>query len=265
MIKDIPVKDITIIENSRLRTDNSDVSLLMKDIKAHGLFHPIGVYETKDNSYVLLYGSRRLMAYKKLGYTTIPASILSKPSDDEMIVINSSENIHRENLKPHELGRVCLILKKQGLNNQEIGTRLGLSRTKIEDCLKIIQLVPEKFFSSIENISNRRNTEGKLGTNVVSAILNLRTSKANTLKCLEYAKSNVISKADISKLGEMLSQGRTYESAMQNLKNLRSFSFAIGFKKKEVEQFLKREKLTLTRYVMEVLRGQRKPNTSVLM
>ena len=101
MIKEISVNHIDIVENSRTRTDKSDVSLLMKDIKQNGLLHPIGVYENKDR-YVLLFGSRRLMACKKLGYDKILASIMNKPSQEELLLINTSENLHREDLKPHE-------------------------------------------------------------------------------------------------------------------------------------------------------------------
>jgi hypothetical protein len=126
MIKEINVKNIDVIQNSRARTDLSDVSLLMKDIKQNGLLHPIGVYEEKSR-YVLLFGSRRLSAFKKLGYDKILANIMDKPTAQELLLINTSENLHREDLKPHELGRICLILNKQGLNKKEIATRLGLT------------------------------------------------------------------------------------------------------------------------------------------
>jgi ParB/RepB/Spo0J family partition protein len=264
IIKEISVKDISIVQNSRTRTDKSDISLLMKDIKQNGLLHPIGVYE-KDSKYLLLYGSRRLMAYKKLGYTKISANILDEPTEQELLFINTSENLHREDLKPHELGRICLILNKQGLNKKEIATRLGLTEGKVFDVIRIIQNVPRDLMDDIQNVKNTRNIAGKLATNTVSQILNVRTKPQNQVKLMKFAKVNSLTGCDIKTFDGMFRQGKDFEGALKEIKNTATKSLTISLKKKQSEVFFKKEGITFSGYVLEVLKGQRKPNTGILI
>lgn len=261
--KEIPVKDIKIIENSRTRTDESDVSFLMRDIKQHGLLHPIGVYADGEK-YILLFGSRRLKAFQKLGFDKIPAQIMEKLSEQDLLLVNSSENLHREDLKPHEVGRICIILQKQGLNYKEIATRLGLTEGRVRDCMSILREVPKELLKDIQNVTNTRNVEGKLSVTTVGSVLGMRTSNANKIKLLKYAKTEGISNADVRKIGDNLRDNRDFDEAVNDSKNSQTKHIHITLKKKQASAFFKSQKITLQSYAYEVLKGQRKPNTSIL-
>lgn len=42
-IKDVPIDKIKVIENTRLRIEETELSSLMEDIKQRGLLQPIGL------------------------------------------------------------------------------------------------------------------------------------------------------------------------------------------------------------------------------
>ena len=75
--------------NSRLY-GNDDVSELMGDIKQNGLLQSIGI---RDSDYAIIYGNRRVDAFKKLGYKTIQADVYTDCTDDDLMFLNLSYNI----------------------------------------------------------------------------------------------------------------------------------------------------------------------------
>ncbi len=56
-----PIKDVKDFDNSRIRTEKSDMVPLMEDIKHRGLLQPIGVLENNGN-YIVRFGNRRLVS-----------------------------------------------------------------------------------------------------------------------------------------------------------------------------------------------------------
>jgi ParB/RepB/Spo0J family partition protein len=73
-IKKVKCEDIIIKE--RFRKDLGNLDKLMESIQSYGLLQPIGI--TKDNQ--LIFGYRRLRAWKKLGHDEIEARIVDTPS-----------------------------------------------------------------------------------------------------------------------------------------------------------------------------------------
>jgi ParB-like chromosome segregation protein Spo0J len=61
-----------IIIGNRFRKDFGDIDSLAQSINETGLLQPVGI--TPDNK--LIYGSRRIEAYKRLGRTEIPVIIV---------------------------------------------------------------------------------------------------------------------------------------------------------------------------------------------
>ena len=64
-IQEIPIKEIKILDNIRQIIKEQEMPYLMQSIKENGLLQPIGVKADKVG-YTLIWGFRRLMAYKKL-------------------------------------------------------------------------------------------------------------------------------------------------------------------------------------------------------
>ena len=70
-VKSIKVSEILI--KNRFRKDYGDIESLAKSIQELGLLQPIGV--SQDN--VLIFGERRILAIKSLGWEYIPAIAFS--------------------------------------------------------------------------------------------------------------------------------------------------------------------------------------------
>ena len=74
----------SIIVKKRIRRDIGDIEELMESLKKHGQLSPIIVNRNNE----LIAGFRRLQAAKKLGWTSIEAVILDKPSRLEELEID---------------------------------------------------------------------------------------------------------------------------------------------------------------------------------
>ncbi len=82
----------------RRRVKKGALAALAKSMDRYGLIHPIVV---RDDG-VLVAGGRRLEAAKKLGWKSIPATAISKLSDEQLREIELEENIRREGLDSYE-------------------------------------------------------------------------------------------------------------------------------------------------------------------
>jgi ParB family transcriptional regulator, chromosome partitioning protein len=92
----VPISEITIPEGRRKVTPAS-VDALADSIREGGLLHPISL--TSD--YVLVAGGHRLAAYRKLGYKSIPATILELDGiHAELLALD--ENLRRRALTEAE-------------------------------------------------------------------------------------------------------------------------------------------------------------------
>lgn len=97
VIKNIDIDDIVI--NKRIRRNLGELDSLMKSMGTFGLMNPIVINQKNE----LIAGERRLTAAKKLGWTTIPAAVVSHEGELEKLELEIEENLHRRNLTPDEL------------------------------------------------------------------------------------------------------------------------------------------------------------------
>ncbi len=89
--------------HDRKYIDTYSIYELSESIKAtNGLISPIVVRELSDGSYERVVGYRRIEAYKILKKKTIPAIILKDITDEQAILLMTSENMQRENLSPYD-------------------------------------------------------------------------------------------------------------------------------------------------------------------
>ena len=127
----VKLKDIKHIENSRLR-EKSDVGDLMHDIEQRGLLESIGI-RIKDNA--IIYGNRRVAAYKKLGYDEIDADFFDDVNDEDLLITNLAENIKRKDIGSVEIGRICRILTAKGMTHSEISVKLGITKSRVSSTI----------------------------------------------------------------------------------------------------------------------------------
>ncbi len=98
----------SIIVKNRIRRDVGDIKGLMESLKKHGQLTPIIV--TRNNE--LIAGFRRLEAAKRLGWKSIEAVILDRPSQQKKLEIEIEENVQRQDLSAEELDKGLLRLQK---------------------------------------------------------------------------------------------------------------------------------------------------------
>ncbi|MCX5807495.1 MAG: ParB/RepB/Spo0J family partition protein [Proteobacteria bacterium] len=85
---------------SAVDTTSESFKALMSSIKEKGVLEPV-LLTQKDDKYLLLCGERRYLAAQKLGMETIPARIVNTVTQkDEILAIQLTENLQREDLNP---------------------------------------------------------------------------------------------------------------------------------------------------------------------
>lgn len=107
-----------IIVGSRFRKEFGNIPALAENIEELGLLQPIGI----DASYRLVFGERRLRAFKHLGRESIPALFINL---DSIIKGEHAENEMREAFKVSERVAIGLALEN------EVGERRGRPTNEI--------------------------------------------------------------------------------------------------------------------------------------
>lgn len=115
-LKYINVKDI-IVWTPRIR-GNTDITALTTSIKNDGLLQPIVVAPTKtEGRYVLIKGSRRLLACATLGMKNIPCVINSQISNSDIHVVEPIYSHNRPYSVNEMLNYIEYIKKEKGIDN----------------------------------------------------------------------------------------------------------------------------------------------------
>ncbi len=134
----------------RLTFDEEKLTELAQSIAENGVLQPIIVRKSQLIGYELLAGERRFQASKLAGISTIPA-IIREYSDQEMMTLSILENLQRENLNPIEEARsLAQLAEKLALTHEEIGKKLGKSRSYVSNTIRILSL-PSEILQHIEN------------------------------------------------------------------------------------------------------------------
>ena len=120
--------------------DEEALTSLAASITEVGVLQPIIVRQSGDDSYTLVAGERRWRAARKVGLTEIPAIV--RESDDRSLLTEALvENLQREDLSPLEEATAYQeLLEDFGLTHEEVGTRVGKSRSAITNSLRLLQL-----------------------------------------------------------------------------------------------------------------------------
>lgn len=140
-VKEVLVKKIKVNPHQP-RTDFDETALneLADSIKVHGIIQPLTVRESKDGSYELISGERRLRAIKIVGLEKVPAYIRNV-DDQRSLEMALIENIQRQNLNAIEVALSFeRMIKECSLKQEELGGRVGKNRTTVNNYLRLLQL-----------------------------------------------------------------------------------------------------------------------------
>ena len=139
-IEKIKLIDIEPNRNQPRRNfDMEAIEELAESIKIYGIIQPI-IVTKKEGYYEIVAGERRWRAAKKAGLTEMPCIIRN---DDERKTkeIALIENIQREDLNPIEKAKgFKQLIDEYGLKQQELADIMGMNRSTVANCLRILNL-----------------------------------------------------------------------------------------------------------------------------
>lgn len=142
-LRQLPVADIDPNPGQpRKRFDSEALQSLADSIGESGILQPILV-RPAGSRFELVAGERRWRAAQLAGLETVPAVVADR-DDDESLEAAVIENMAREDLNPVEEARaVAALVEDAGLTREQVGKRVGRSRSAISNLLRLLDLPPE--------------------------------------------------------------------------------------------------------------------------
>ena len=148
IVNETPKEEITQVKLDELRPnpyqprkvfDEKALQELADSIKEHGVFQPI-IVKKSIKGYEIIAGERRVKASRMAGLTEIPA-IIKDFNDTQMMEIALLENLQREDLTAiEEANAYKKLIETLSLTQEELGKRLGKSRSHITNMLGLLNL-----------------------------------------------------------------------------------------------------------------------------
>lgn len=182
--------------------DQRKLEELAQTISSHGLMQPLVVRRRDDGSYELIAGERRLRAIRDvLHRETAPVRIIS--ADDRMVrEMALVENLQRDDLNPIEEAAAFKELTQElGLTHEAIAERLQVSRPKITNTMRLLEL-PEE----IKGLVATRD----LAAGSARALLTL-ANPVTQLKLAKRAVAENLSTRQVEKLAAEIQRERERE------------------------------------------------------
>ncbi|WEK21322.1 MAG: ParB/RepB/Spo0J family partition protein [Candidatus Pedobacter colombiensis] len=140
-LENIPIELIDISPlNYRKYYDPDALDKFAEELAIHGIISSLTVRVVKKGRYELVAGERRFRGAQIAKLKHLPA-VIRTLTDQQVREIQLAENLQREN--PHPLHESLAIAQMQqdGLNNDEIATRLGKSKTFVYSRIKLAALI----------------------------------------------------------------------------------------------------------------------------
>ena len=162
-----PVTEIAIAEieanphQPRLMMDDEALDELTQSVREHGVIQPLIVTELPRGApggvrYRLIAGERRLRAAAAAGLTRVPVTV-RETTDRDQLELALIENVQREDLSPIEEARAYRrLIDEFGLTQQQTAERVGCSRAKVANRLRLLELPAE----ALEALQDARISEG---------------------------------------------------------------------------------------------------------
>jgi ParB/RepB/Spo0J family partition protein len=123
-------------DNVRKSMDPQDLVALQASLAQQGMMHPVIVEplpnKTRGFRYRLVAGYRRTAAAQALGWTHVPARVLTTPlTDEERTVLQMTENLQRESMRLRDVVHSVQALHQLGRSPAEMARQLGMSQSRL--------------------------------------------------------------------------------------------------------------------------------------
>lgn len=150
VVEKIKIIEIEPNRNQPRRTfDMESIEELSESIKVYGIIQPI-IVTKKDGFYEIIAGERRWRAAKKAGLSEVPC-IVRENDERKNKEIALIENIQREDLNPIEKARgFKQLIDEYGITQQKLADIMGMNRSTVANCLRILNLDPRVIALAIE-------------------------------------------------------------------------------------------------------------------
>ena len=129
-------------EQPRKNFNEEELSSLADSIAEYGLIQPITVRKVGER-YKIIAGERRWRAARMAGLSEVPVNVISA-DDKKASEIALVENIQRKDLDPiEEAEAFSALIDDYGMTQEEVGRRVGRSRSAIANALRLLELPKE--------------------------------------------------------------------------------------------------------------------------
>ena len=120
--------------------DTTPLNELAKSIQELGIIQPITVHKVRADKYQIISGERRFRAAQIAQLDSIPAYI-READDQTLLEMALVENIQRQDLHAIEIAlSFQRLIEECRLTHDELGSRLGKSRSTITNYVRLLQL-----------------------------------------------------------------------------------------------------------------------------
>ncbi|MBI4435710.1 ParB/RepB/Spo0J family partition protein [Candidatus Uhrbacteria bacterium] len=141
-----------IVENPRQprhHFSSAELEDLIASIKEHGILQPL-IVTRAGGKYELIAGERRLRASRTLGFKTVPV-IVRDANEQQKLELALIENIQRQDLNAIEEALAYKALVDEfNLTQEEVGKRVGKSRSNVANILRLLDL-PEEMLHALRD------------------------------------------------------------------------------------------------------------------
>jgi len=153
----IPFASIKVNLDTNARKKYHGIEALAEDIKVNGLINPLTVFQYRKNGQwhsVLRAGFRRYFAiqhirkHDKKAFREVPV-IKRRGNDLDAAFVNLAENIRRQDLTPGEIAERVYALTLEGVSQNEISRRIGLSSAYVSLLMKCKNTLDPKVFAML--------------------------------------------------------------------------------------------------------------------
>lgn len=137
----LPIERIVPNETQpRKYFDPAALEELADSIRREGVLQPLLVRPLPDGNYQIVAGERRWRASQMANLRQLPV-IIREMSEEQSLAIALIENLQREDLNPMEEALGYKELRdRYGLNQSDIASRVGKSRSAVANTLRLLQL-----------------------------------------------------------------------------------------------------------------------------
>jgi ParB family chromosome partitioning protein len=176
---------------TRLWFDEAALKELADSIAVQGVMQPIVVRPGKEGRFILVLGERRLRASSLLGKTTIRA-IVKRVSEQQAAEMTLVENLQRQDLNCVDQANAFNNMAKNfSLAQDEIGARVGMSRGKVANYIRVLSL-PQSVLGALQ--------QGTLTYSHARVLLQLQ----NHDQMWRWAQRAIAEKMSVAKLEQLV-------------------------------------------------------------